>query len=72
MANMVNRLTKNRSGVLYVERRNWDVKTRLLSSIAKAKKLLDWEPKTSFEEGLEAVYQWFVVNFEHIKKSAEF
>jgi nucleoside-diphosphate-sugar epimerase len=30
MANMVNALTGNEAGIRYVERRDWDVKTRLL------------------------------------------
>jgi len=72
MANIINELSGNTSGIKYVERRNWDVKKRLLSSIDKARNILDYEPKTSFEEGLETVYKWFVDNFENINKSAEF
>jgi len=71
-------LTKNASascaeaGIKYVERRNWDVKTRLLSSIEKAKKLLDYEPQMEFEDGLKKVHEWFTKNWENIDKSAEF
>ena len=36
MANMVNRITKNNSGIQFIEKRNWDAKNRLLSSIKKA------------------------------------
>ena len=60
------------AGVIYVERRNWDVKTRLLSSIGKAKKLLGYEPQTSFEQGLKNVHEWFEANWAEIQKSAEF
>jgi len=35
----------------YIERRDCDVKHRLLSSIEKAKRLLDYEPQTEFEDG---------------------
>ena len=35
MANMVNALTGNEAGIRYVERRDWDVKTRLLSSTGR-------------------------------------
>ncbi len=72
LANMVNELAGNEAGVLYVERRDWDVKTRLLSSIEKAKKLLGYKPQTKFEDGLKKVYEWFVGNWENIEKSAEF
>ena len=84
MANMVNTLTGQtfkkgliqkrcaEAGVIYVERRDWDVKHRLLSSIEKAKKLLGYKPQMEFEDGLKKVHEWFVENYENIKKSAEF
>jgi len=72
LANKVNELTGNKAGIKYVERRNWDVKRRLLSSIEKAKRLLNYEPKTEFEDGLRNVHKWFVENWENIKESAEF
>ncbi len=72
MAKMVNELTGNEAGVIYVERRDWDVKTRLLSSIRKAKRILGYEPQTTFEQGLKKVHEWFVKNWAEIQKSAEF
>ncbi|BAW31307.1 MAG TPA: SDR family NAD(P)-dependent oxidoreductase [Methanothermobacter sp.] len=72
MANIINELTGNKAGIIYKPRREWDAKTRLLSSIEKAKKLLDYEPKTTFKEGLRKTYQWFKENWELIQKSAEF
>jgi UDP-glucose 4-epimerase len=72
LANLVNELTDNEMGVLYVERRDWDVKTRLLSSIEKAKKLLDYKPQMEFEDGLKQVHEWFTKNWENITRSAEF
>ncbi len=36
MANIVNRLTGNERGIVFRDRRDWDVKTRLLSCITKA------------------------------------
>jgi len=72
MANMVNRLTSNEAGIKYVERRDWDVKTRLLSSIEKAKRLLDYEPQMEFEDGLKKVHEWFTENREDVERSAEF
>ena len=72
MANMVNKVTGNESGIVYMERRDWDVKTRLLSSIDKAKRLLDYKTQMKFEDGLEKVHEWFVENQENINNSAEF
>jgi len=72
LANLVNELTDNEAGVIYVERRDWDVKTRLLSSIEKAKRLLDYQPQMEFKEGLKSVHKWFTENWEDITRSAEF
>jgi len=72
MAKIVNTLTGNDAGVVYTERRNWDVKCKLLSSINKAKRCLDYEPKMTFEDGLVNVHKWFKVNWENINKYAEF
>jgi len=72
LAKWINELTGNDAGTVFKERRNWDKKTRLLSSIEKAKRVLHYEPKVEFKKGLEYTYQWFVDNWENIKKSAEF
>lgn len=72
MAEIVNKLTGNNSGIKYTERRNWDAKTCLLSSIEKANEILWYQPKINFEEGLEKTYQWFTDNWENIQRSAEF
>ena len=72
MANMVNELTGNKAGVDYVERRDWDVKRRLLSSIEKAKRILGYQPQTKFESGLKKVHEWFGTNRQNIEESVEF
>ena len=72
LANMVNELTDNELGIIYIKRRDWDVKTRILSSIEKAKKILGYKPRVEFEDGLKKVHGWFVENWESISKSAEF
>ncbi len=45
---------------------------RLLSSIAKSKRLLGYEPQTRFEDGLKEVHAWFTENWENIEGNAEF
>ena len=44
-----------------------DLKHRLLSSIDKAKRLLDYEPQIGFEDGLEKVHAWFIENWGDIE-----
>lgn len=72
MANLVNQITGNPAGIKYVPRRDWDVKTHLLSSIEKAKSVLGYQPRKSFEDGVKSVHGWFLENWENIKTSAEF
>lgn len=72
MANMVNELTGNKEEMAYTARRDWDAKTKLLSSIDKAQELLEYKPQTSFRDGLKKTYHWFTINWDNIEKSAEF
>ena len=83
MANMVNELTGQtlrkfnqkccaEAGIKYVERRDWDVKTRLLSSIEKTKRLLDYKLQMEFEDGLKRVHEWVVENWERYKEDCGF
>jgi len=72
LAQWVNEITGNKAGIIFKERRDWDKKNRLLSCIDKAKRILNYEPKMDFKEGLKNVYQWFQDNWENIQRSAEF
>lgn len=72
MANIVNDLTGNTEGIAYMPRRDWDAKTKLLSSIDKAKDILGYSPTVSFEDGLKKTYNWFDTNWDKIEESAEF
>lgn len=72
MANTVNALTGNEAGINFTPRRDWDVKTRLLSCIDKSRTLLGYEPQTTFPKGLENTYEWFAENWESIDTHAEF
>jgi len=72
MANTVNTLTCNEAGILFKERRDWDVKTRLLSCITKAENKLGYKPQMKFEKGLKETHKWFVENWDNIEKSGEF
>jgi UDP-glucose 4-epimerase len=72
LAHEVNRLTGNDLGVVHTQRRDWDAKTCIISSIDKARRLLDYRPQTTFDKGLRHVHDWFVESWENITKSAEF
>jgi nucleoside-diphosphate-sugar epimerase len=72
MAQMVNSRVGNEGGITYVARREWDKKTRIVGSIDKAQRVLDYQPKVSFEEGLDRYQSWFEANFEQIEEDAEF
>ena len=72
LAEWINELTGNEAGVVFRERRSWDKKNRLLSSIEKARKLLNYEPEVDFRKGLEFTHRWFVDNWENIQRSAVF
>ena len=63
---------EEKEGIFYTKRRNWDVKSRLLSSIEKAEQLLGYRPQIAFEDGVKQVHRWFVDNWENIDRSAEF
>ncbi len=72
MANKVNELSGNKAGVRFVERRDWDVKTKLLSCTTKAHNALGYVPRVDFDTGLERVHSWFVNNWDLIQRCAEF
>lgn len=72
MANIVNELTDNSTGVKFTERRNWDAKTCLLSSIDKADRLIKYKPQISFKKGIKKTHEWFIENWDDIQNSTEF
>ncbi len=72
LAKMVNLATGNQAGIRFLERRKWDTKPRLLASIDRAKKLIGYNPRTTFEKGLTNTVQWFRDNWERIEVSARF
>ena len=72
LAYMINELTGNEAGIIFSERRRWDTKSRLLASVDKAKRLLDYEPQTPFAEGLRRTVEWFRQNWDALQSSARF
>lgn len=72
LAIMINDLTGNKAGVRFTERRKWDTKPRLLASIDRARELIGYEPRTTFEEGLNQTVNWFRSYWKEIDSSARF
>jgi nucleoside-diphosphate-sugar epimerase len=72
LAAWINELTGNKAGIIYRPRRYWNKKSRLLSNIEKARRILHYEPSMKFKEGLGYTYNWFKDNWDSIKLSAEF
>ncbi|MCM8756427.1 MAG: NAD-dependent epimerase/dehydratase family protein [Candidatus Omnitrophica bacterium] len=72
LAQIINKFTRNKSGIKFVNKRKWDTKTRLLASVEKAKRLIGYIPKMNFEDGIKETIKWFKDNWENILKSADF
>lgn len=72
LANWINDLTENKSGIIYKPRRKWDKITRRRASIEKARRLLNYKPKTDIKSGLRKTYVWFKINWENICMSVKF
>jgi len=72
MAKLVNETTGNSSDFTFKPRRRWDTKPRLLASIEKAKKLINYEPIIDFREGFMNNIEWFKDNWEIIEQLADF
>lgn len=53
-------------------RRKWDTKPRILASIEKAQKRINYKPIISFEEGFKDTFEWFNDNWEEILSLADF
>ena len=72
LARMINELTDNNAGIIFKPRRDWDRSVRRRASIEKARKILGYEPKVEFKEGLKRTVDWFRENWEIIEKTARF
>ena len=72
MVKKVNIAAGNASPLTFISRRKWDTKPRLLASIEKAKKLINYNPIVSFEKALAQNIEWFRDNWDTIQKLADF
>lgn len=72
MMQSVNSVAGNKTPPVFKERRKWDTKPRLLASIDKAQKLIQYNPLETFDTTLEANMNWFSENWELIQIQADF
>ena len=72
MANWINEMTGNNSGIVYEQRRDWDKAIRRRASIEKARRILGYEPKTDMKTGLGRVYEWIRKNKDMIEACVKF
>lgn len=66
MIKLIEHILEKRAKINYKEFHNADMKLTS-ASIEKAKKILNWEPQTDFEEGILATCKWFMENKEFVK-----
>lgn len=55
MATIMNELANNKAAITFKERRDWDVKIKLLSCVDKADKVLGYKPQMKCEDGLRSI-----------------
>lgn len=72
LANLINKLTGNAKGIKFVSKRKWDTKNRLLASVDRARDILGYKPRTSFESGIKNTVKWFNDNWARIIQDANF
>lgn len=72
MMEAVNKTCGNDTPPNFMPRRKWDTKPRLLASIEKASKVIDYKPVESFEDTLEKNMEWFKENWDLIQAQADF
>lgn len=61
MVNIIEKITNKKAKIKYDKQSIGDVK-KTYGDISKAKKLLKWKPKTTFEEGITNFIEWYKEN----------
>ena len=69
LANWIIDLTGNETKIVYWPRRDWDQVVKRKASIEKARRILDYSPKTDIKSGLKETYEWILENRDNIETS---
>jgi nucleoside-diphosphate-sugar epimerase len=67
LADLINSVSGNDSGIEYYPRRDWDNTQRRQGSIQKATKHLGYEPSVELIDGITETVAWFDDNWSHIR-----
>jgi dTDP-glucose 4,6-dehydratase len=59
LAELINRLAGNPAGIVYQDLRSADDPQVRRPDITKARRILEWEPRVSAEEGMRRTIEWF-------------
>jgi UDP-glucose 4-epimerase len=70
LAKWINELAGNKAGTVYSQRRDWDRVVRRRASIDKARRILDYAPRTSMKAGLKRTYEWITSKKDMIEPIA--
>ena len=65
-------MTGNKTPHVFKKQRKWDTKPRMWASINKAQELIDYQPKTDLETGIEENIKWFQLYWNEILNSSDF
>lgn len=68
LAGKILALSGSTSKISYLPRRSWDQVTRRVASIAKAQKILGYQPRVQLDEGLSLTYSWSHANWQKGQK----
>jgi nucleoside-diphosphate-sugar epimerase len=69
LAELINRLTKNKSPLKNLPRRDWDRSGRRFGSTEKSRQELGFDAKMSLEKGLEKTVEWTEEHLDFIEKT---
>ena len=72
LANWINELAGSEAVATFKPRRDWDKVVKRRASIEKAKRILDYKPKTDIITGLKETYDWFEANYDDIARNVNF
>lgn len=72
LAKRINAKTGNTAGVKILSQRKWDTRKKIVGSKLKCKEILQFDPSSDIDLGIDLTIKWFKDNWSAIEKSAEF
>ncbi len=71
IAETINKVTGNTSGISHVPRRDWDKISRRKASIDKASNLIGYRPRVQIQEGIVNTMKWMTANMSRISEDVK-